>query len=56
MDFNDTPTEAAFRTEVSAFIKSEAPKPKPGESAIEAMQTNWQANQQHDDVPGEVRC
>ena len=46
VDFNDTPEEAAFRTEVSAFIKAEAPKPKAGESGTEALMGNWQANQE----------
>ena len=45
MDFSDGPDEASFRKEVAAFIDAEAPKPKPGESAIEAMAANWQANQ-----------
>ncbi len=45
MDFSDGPDEASFRKEVAAFIEQEAPKPKPGESATEAMAANWQANQ-----------
>ena len=46
MDFNDTAEEAAFRTEVRTFIQAEAPKPKKGESATEALMGNWQANQE----------
>ncbi len=46
MDFNDTPEEAAFRTEVRAFITAEAPKPKKGESAQEALVSGWSANQE----------
>jgi len=45
MDFTDTPEEAAFRTEVRAFIEKEAPKPKPGQSGAEALMGNWERNQ-----------
>jgi alkylation response protein AidB-like acyl-CoA dehydrogenase len=45
MDFNDTAEEAAFRTEVRAFIEKEAPKPKPGQSGAEALMGNWERNQ-----------
>ena len=46
MDFSDGPEEAAFRKEVRKFIEAEAPKPKKGESATEALMSNWQANQE----------
>ena len=46
MDFNDTPEEAAFRKEIRAFIQAEAPKPKKGESAQEALVSGWAANQE----------
>jgi len=45
MDFTDTPEEAAFRSEVRAFIEREAPKPKPGQSGAEALMSNWERNQ-----------
>ena len=45
MDFNDTAEEAAFRTEVRAFIEKEAPRPKPGQSGAEALMGNWEKNQ-----------
>jgi len=46
MDFRDTPEEAAFRAEVREFIEKEAPKPKAGESAADALAANWQRNQE----------
>jgi alkylation response protein AidB-like acyl-CoA dehydrogenase len=46
VDFTDTQEEAAFRSEVRAFIESEAPKPKPGQSSEEALMSGWAANQE----------
>ena len=46
MDFTDTPAEATFRKDVRAFILAEAPKPRAGESAQEALTNGWAANQE----------
>jgi alkylation response protein AidB-like acyl-CoA dehydrogenase len=46
MDFRDTGEEAAFRTEVRAFIEQEAPKPAKGVSGEEALVGNWERNQE----------
>ena len=46
MNFDDTPEEAAFRTEVRTFIQAEAPKPKAGESGQEALVSGWAQNQE----------
>jgi len=45
MDLRDNEEEAAFRTEVQAFIAAEAPKAKKGISGEEALVGNWEANQ-----------
>jgi alkylation response protein AidB-like acyl-CoA dehydrogenase len=45
MDFRDSPEEAAFRTEVRAFIKKEAPQTERGLSGEETLIANWQRSQ-----------
>ena len=47
MNFADAPEEAAFRTEVRAFIQKEAPKPKKGaDGNEESFMNRWQENQE----------
>ncbi len=45
MDFRDAPEEAAFRTEVRAFILKEAPLPGKGGEEDEDLGRGWQRNQ-----------
>ncbi len=46
MDFHDSPDEAAFRKEVQAFIRKEAPQAAPGVSSEEALRANFASNQE----------
>ncbi len=46
MDLRDSEEEATFRTEVRAFISSEAPKTQKGVSGEESLAANWEANQE----------
>ncbi len=44
MDFRDKPEEAAFRTQVQEFIRTEAPQAARGVSSEEALISNWERN------------
>jgi alkylation response protein AidB-like acyl-CoA dehydrogenase len=47
MNFADAPEEAAFRSEVRAFIQKEAPKPRKGaDGNEESFMNRWQENQE----------
>ncbi|MCH8949451.1 MAG: acyl-CoA dehydrogenase family protein, partial [Chloroflexi bacterium] len=45
MNLNDNEVEAAFRKEVQAFLKAEAPQAEKGVGGEEALVANWERNQ-----------